>query len=165
MKAVEITGTIDEKGQLLLDRPLVAETPGRVRIILLLPEPTDEAVEDPDDTPVEEIKASLKRALQQAKAGQTRPISELWERVDAETGQLLLDRPLTLDIPGLSRIILKVRVKNSNIQKGKSAGYRMIYRVESPSIVLLLTIYSKSDRADISPNEIRNIIADFDESE
>jgi hypothetical protein len=106
MKAVEITGTIDEKGQLLLDRPLVAETPGRVRIILLLPEPTDEAVEDPDDTPVEEIKASLKRALQQAKAGQTRPISELWERVDAETGQLLLDRPLTLDIPGLSRIIL-----------------------------------------------------------
>jgi hypothetical protein len=61
-------------------------------------------------------------------------------------------------------------VKNSNIQKGKSAGYRMIYQVESPSIVLLLIIYSKSDifpqnRADISLNEIRSIIAEFDESQ
>jgi mRNA-degrading endonuclease RelE of RelBE toxin-antitoxin system len=70
-------------------------------------------------------------------------------------------------IPGIGEdyIILKVRVKNSNIQKGKSAGYRMIYQVESPSIVLLLTIYSKSDRADISSSEIRGIIAEFDESE
>jgi hypothetical protein len=43
MKAVEVTGTIDEKGQLLLYRPLTVDTPGSVRIILLLPEPTDEA--------------------------------------------------------------------------------------------------------------------------
>ena len=74
---------------------------------------------------------------------------------------------------GEDYIILKVRVKNSNIQKGKSAGYRMIYQVESPSIVLLLTIYSKSvkrsypegNRTDISLNEIRSIIAEFDENE
>ena len=71
-------------------------------------------------------------------------------------------------VPGMGEedyIILKVRVKNSNIQKGKSAGYRMIYQVESPSIVLLLTIYSKSDRTDISLNEIRSIIAEFDGSQ
>jgi len=84
MKALEVTGTIDEKGQLILDRPLKLDNPGPVRIILLLPEPTDEAEDDPDDTPVEEVKASLRRALQQAKAGQIRPISELWERIDAE---------------------------------------------------------------------------------
>ncbi len=106
MKAFEVTGTIDEKGQLLLDRPLTVDNPGPVRIIVLFQEPTDEAEEDLDDTPVEEVKASLKRALQQAKAGQTRPISELWERIDAEKGQLLLDRSLTLDIPSLLRIIL-----------------------------------------------------------
>lgn len=83
MKAFEVTGTIDEKGQLLLDRPLTAETPGRkVRIIVLFPEPTDEAEDDPDDTPVAEVKASLRRALQEAKTGQTRPIYELWERID-----------------------------------------------------------------------------------
>ncbi len=79
-----------------------------------------------------------------------------------QAGNFIGDR-----IPGMGEdyIILKVRVKNSNIQKGKSAGYRLIYQVESPSVVLLLTIYSKSDRTDISLNEIRSIIAEFDESE
>lgn len=54
-----------------------------------------------------------------------------------------------------------MRVRNSSIQKGKSAGYRLIYQVESPINILLLTIYSKSDREDISANEIRDIVADF----
>ncbi|MEG4305554.1 type II toxin-antitoxin system RelN family antitoxin [Microcoleus sp. D3_18a_C4] len=84
MKAFEVTGTIDEKGQLILDRPLTAETPGRVRIIVLLPEPTDEDEDDPDDTPVAEIKASLKRALQEAKTGQRIPLSQMWEGIDVE---------------------------------------------------------------------------------
>jgi len=84
MKAFEVTGTIDEKGQLLLDRPLIAENPGPVRIIVLLPEPTDEAEEDPDDTPVEEVKASLRRALQEAKTGQRIPVSQMWEGIDIE---------------------------------------------------------------------------------
>ena len=53
----------------------------------------------------------------------------------------------------------------SNIQKVKSAGYRLIYQVESPTSVLLLTIYSKSDQEDISPNEIRSILAEFDGDE
>ncbi len=52
---------------------------------------------------------------------------------------------------GEDYIILKVRVKNSNIQKGKSAGYRRIYQVESPSIVLLLTIDSKSVKRSYLP--------------
>ncbi|MEG4582052.1 hypothetical protein QUA71_20930 [Microcoleus sp. MON1_C5] len=72
MKALEVTATLDEKGQLILDRPLTAETPGRVRIIVLFQEPTDEAEEDPDDTLVAEVKASLRRSLPQAKAGTTR---------------------------------------------------------------------------------------------
>ena len=84
MKAFEVTGTIDEKGQLLLDRPLIAENPGPVRIIVLLSEPIDESEEDPDDTPVAEIKASLKRALQEAKTGQRIPLSQMWEGIDVE---------------------------------------------------------------------------------
>ncbi|WP_365672290.1 hypothetical protein [Okeania sp. SIO3I5] len=43
-----------------------------------------------------------------------------------------------------------MRIKNSNIQKGKSSGYRLIYQVESETSVLLLTIYSKTEREDIS---------------
>ena len=41
----------------------------------------------------------------------------------------------------------------------------MIYQLKSPSIVLVLTIYSKSDRTDISLNFIRSIIAEFDETD
>ena len=66
---------------------------------------------------------------------------------------------------GENYVILKVRVKNSNIGKGKSAGYRLIYQVESPTSLLLLTIYSKSDREDISPNEIFRILSEFNRDE
>ncbi len=62
---------------------------------------------------------------------------------------------------GEEYIVYKVRVRNSNIRKGKSAGYRLIYQLESPTSILLLTIYSKSDREDIGINQIRDIVADF----
>ncbi|AFY44441.1 hypothetical protein [Nostoc sp. PCC 7107] len=85
MKAIEVTGKIDSEGNLILDQPIREITyPYQVRVIVLVPEPTAAEEIDPDDTPVEEIKASLRRALQQAKTGQTRPISELWDRIDAE---------------------------------------------------------------------------------
>jgi mRNA-degrading endonuclease RelE of RelBE toxin-antitoxin system len=78
---------------------------------------------------------------------------------ELEGGNFLGDR-----IPGMGEDykIFKVRVKNSNIQKGKSAGYRLIYNIKTSDSVLLLTIYSKSDREDIGNNEIRSIIAEFD---
>ncbi len=82
MKAFEVTGRIEEKGQLILDRPLTLDTRGSVGIILLLPEPTDEAEDDPDDTRVAEVKASLKRSLQEAKAGQRIPLSQMWEGIE-----------------------------------------------------------------------------------
>ncbi|MBW4515224.1 MAG: type II toxin-antitoxin system RelE/ParE family toxin [Timaviella obliquedivisa GSE-PSE-MK23-08B] len=62
---------------------------------------------------------------------------------------------------GEGYVVLKTRVKNRDIQKGKSAGYRLVYQVESPTSVLLLTIYSKSEREDISIKEIRNILNEF----
>jgi hypothetical protein len=87
MKAIEVTGKIDSQGNLVLDEPIQGiNYRHQVRVIVLVPESAEAEVEevDPDDTPVEEIKASLRRALQQAKTGQTRPISELWDRIDAE---------------------------------------------------------------------------------
>ncbi|MEH2167662.1 MAG: hypothetical protein V7K41_13500 [Nostoc sp.] len=85
MKAIEVTGRIDSQGNLVLDEPIQGNTyPHQVRVIVLVPEQAEVEELDPDDTPVEEIKASLRRALQQAKSGQTRPISELWDRIDAE---------------------------------------------------------------------------------
>jgi len=83
MRAVEVTGTIDRQGHLLLDQPFDVDISSRVRVIVLFSELVEELEVDPDDTPIEEVKASLKRAFLQAKAGKTRPISELWDRIDA----------------------------------------------------------------------------------
>ena len=87
----------------------------------------------------------------------TQPVIE-----EIQRGNFLGDR---LTGMGEEFFILKVRVKNSNIQKGKSAGYRLIYQVESETSVLLLTIDSKTEREDISQNEIRSILAEFYASE
>ncbi|BDI18653.1 MAG: hypothetical protein HWQ41_12770 [Nostoc sp. NOS(2021)] len=85
MKAIEVTGRIDSQGNLVLDEPIQGSTyPHQVRVIVLVPEPAEAEEVDPDDTPIEEIKASLRRALQQAKAGQRLPLSEMWEGIDAE---------------------------------------------------------------------------------
>ncbi|MBD2179609.1 type II toxin-antitoxin system RelE/ParE family toxin [Planktothrix sp. FACHB-1355] len=77
-------------------------------------------------------------------------------------GNFIGDR---IPVMGEEYVIFKVRVKNSDIQKGKSAGDRLIYQVESPTSVLLLTIYSKLEREDISPNEISSILAEFEGDE
>jgi hypothetical protein len=85
MRAVEVTGSIDETGQLSLDRPIKIAAPSRVRVIVLFEELQDKLEDDePDDTSIEEIKTSLRRALQEAKAGQRIPLSEIWEGIDAE---------------------------------------------------------------------------------
>jgi mRNA-degrading endonuclease RelE of RelBE toxin-antitoxin system len=63
---------------------------------------------------------------------------------------------------GENWFIYKVRVKNTNIKKGKSTGYRLIYLVVSEISVVLLTIYSKSEREDITVDEINSIFTEFD---
>ena len=47
-------------------------------------------------------------------------------------------------IPGTAYVVFKVRVRNNDISKGKSAGYRLIYHVKQPSLVILVTLYSKT---------------------
>ena len=58
--------------------------------------------------------------------------------------------------------IYKLRVANSDIQKGKRAGYRLIYWVRRPDFVVLVTVYSKSDQGDISPEQIRRIVREWE---
>ncbi len=57
--------------------------------------------------------------------------------------------------------VFKVRARNRDIQKGKRSGYRLIYYLKTPTDVILVTIYSKLDQGDVSPERIRRIIAEF----
>jgi mRNA-degrading endonuclease RelE of RelBE toxin-antitoxin system len=58
--------------------------------------------------------------------------------------------------------VYKVRVPNSDTRKGKSGGYRVIYYTITPESILLTTIYSKSDRRDISNKEVEDIIGKYE---
>jgi mRNA-degrading endonuclease RelE of RelBE toxin-antitoxin system len=55
-------------------------------------------------------------------------------------------------------VVYKVRVKNSDIKKGKSAGYRVIYYLQTETEIILITIYAKSDLSDIAAAKIKQII-------
>jgi len=74
-----------------------------------------------------------------------------------QQGELLGDR-----IQHSGYVIYKLRVKNSDNRKGKSAGYRIIYYLKTAANIVLVTIYSKSEQSDITVNELKAIIKQFD---
>jgi mRNA-degrading endonuclease RelE of RelBE toxin-antitoxin system len=115
--------------------------------------PNEEPLVNIDLTP--EYKQNLRKLSKRFRniRSDVQPIIE-----QLQQGDIVGDR-----ITGITEeyFVYKVRVRNSNIQKGKSAGYRLIYQVESSTSILLLTIYSKSDQTDIGANEILDIIAEF----
>jgi mRNA-degrading endonuclease RelE of RelBE toxin-antitoxin system len=83
-------------------------------------------------------------------------------RIDLQT---LINQLEAGELPGdqisdVDYIVFKVRVKNSNIQKGKSGGYRVIYYLQTSDQVILITMYSKSDQSNIESSEVREIISD-----
>ena len=135
-------------------------------------------------------KECFRQGWQDVMTGNIQPISELWEGIDAEWfffarrfkqdvrelskkyRHIRSDLQTTLEeisqgnlignqISGVGYPVFKVRIKNSDIDKGKSGGYRLIYYIQSPEVIIIITIYSKSDQADISAKQIREIIADY----
>jgi mRNA-degrading endonuclease RelE of RelBE toxin-antitoxin system len=54
------------------------------------------------------------------------------------------------------------QLKNSNIQKGKSGGYRVLYYLKASDRIIMITMYSKSDLSDIPAEEVRDILTEYD---
>jgi mRNA-degrading endonuclease RelE of RelBE toxin-antitoxin system len=63
-------------------------------------------------------------------------------------------------IPGVGYAVYKVRLRNRDASKGKSGGYRLLYYVETPAAIILVTIYSKNEQSDIAASEIRRILGE-----
>ncbi len=85
---------------------------------------------------------------------------------DVRTAIEVLDRTPNLDvlIPNGFEI-RKLRVANSDLAKGKSGGYRLLYQLtESPEPRLnLLLLYAKFDQADVTKDELRQLLDDLTE--
>ena len=78
MKAIEIMGTVNEQGQISLDKPLTVDKLTRVRVIVLLSE------EEQDEELLESPQESFRQGWYDAMTGNTLPVSQLWDGIDAE---------------------------------------------------------------------------------
>ncbi|NQZ07272.1 MAG: type II toxin-antitoxin system RelE/ParE family toxin [Algicola sp.] len=72
---------------------------------------------------------------------------------ELESGQTPGDQ-----IQGTGATLYKVRVKNSDINKGKSGGYRVIYYIKQADKTVLLAIYSKNEHSDISSSFLHSLV-------
>ena len=63
-------------------------------------------------------------------------------------------------IPKVEISVFKLRARNTDISKGKRSGYRLIY-AKTKNNLILLTVYSKTQKVDITQREIRNILNEF----
>ena len=73
-----------------------------------------------------------------------------------ENGELPGDQ-----VPGIHLAIFKVRILNTDIQKGKRSGYRCIYYLKTRNQIILVTIYSKLDQSNISDKRIKEILVEI----
>ena len=77
--------------------------------------------------------------------------------------QLQRDQRPGQRVPRVGYTVFKVRLPNPAAGRGKSGGFRVIYYVQLADRVTLLTIYSKTDEADISIAEMRRLAQEADE--
>jgi len=68
-------------------------------------------------------------------------------------------------IIGTGYTLYKVRAKNSDSQRGKSGGYRVIYYLKTDTHCTLVTLYSKSDQGDIDVNELSRLLTEIDNTQ
>ena len=64
-------------------------------------------------------------------------------------------------VQGTGYTVYKVRLPNRDAQRGKSGGYRVIYYIQTLKQIMLLSVYAKSDRSNISTGELQGIITDL----
>jgi len=64
-------------------------------------------------------------------------------------------------IQGIGYRAYKVRISATDVNRGKHGGYRVIYYVQTEERLVILTIYAKTERVDIPPDEIRQIIEEL----
>lgn len=78
---------------------------------------------------------------------------------ELESFEIIGDR-----IPNVEYEVYKARLPNPDAQKGKSGGFRVVYYLKTQEKIILITIYSKSDQADIPIEIIIQLIEEFSDS-
>lgn len=79
MKAIKVMATVDEQGQLTLDKPLIADRNSRVEVIVLI---SEEEQQDEEEISKETILEDFRQAWHEAMTGQVIPVSQLWQGLE-----------------------------------------------------------------------------------
>ena len=92
---------------------------------------------------------------------QVRDLAKRYRRIKLDI-QPVLDQLQSGDLVGdqiqnTGYTVFKVRIKNSDIQKGKSGVYRLIYYIKTSENILCVLIYSKSDEDNVTSLEIKKV--------
>ena len=77
-----------------------------------------------------------------------------------QVGEMLGD-----PIPRIEFMLYKLRVRNSDVQRGKSGGYRLIYCLQNTEQIILVNIYSKSEQDNFNITQIRRILDEMSDPE
>lgn len=84
-----------------------------------------------------------------------------YPRIDQDIQAALREGPKgRIDaLPGFAHKVWKYRVASRDMRRGKSGGFRVILYMDpltqvEPKPIHLLTIYAKSERADVPPDEL-----------
>jgi mRNA-degrading endonuclease RelE of RelBE toxin-antitoxin system len=92
-------------------------------------------------------------------------LSKKYRRIGEDYNSLigiLENNPMKGDaIQGFGNKIYKIRMRSSNMKRGKRGGFRVIYYL-SDHIVYLLTIYAKAKREEISIKDIKEALSELD---
>jgi mRNA-degrading endonuclease RelE of RelBE toxin-antitoxin system len=82
-----------------------------------------------------------------------------FRKIDIDIKNLILELKNNPKIgTSLYSNLYKIRLQNSSIPIGKSGGFRVITYLVLNDIVYLVSIYSKTDKDNITENDINDII-------
>lgn len=100
---------------------------------------------------------SFKRSLKSL----TKRFPNVRQDTVAALKEILRSPTLGVVIPG-SGGIRKLRVRSTDLQRGKSGGFRLLYVVlPDRELICPLLIYAKSDQENIARRELRALLADL----
>lgn len=72
-------------------------------------------------------------------------------------------KPLGTPIPLINAPVYKVRVRNADVPKGKSGGYRLIYKFdEENELITPLLLYFKGEKSAAKRKEIEDALDSLD---
>ena len=81
------------------------------------------------------------------------------DAVEQLKAQLRQDERPGIAFAGAGYDVYKVRLPNRSASRGKSGGFRVVYYVHTADSVILISIYSKTEQADMHPANISWIVS------